>query len=119
MSATPGARPCGAGHLSLLRIPTFRAGVVGGSLFRIGVGALPFALPLMLQLTSPVPLRLRHAHLRLIRRCLVMKTTARPILRRFGFWRVLVVNALISSAFIGANALFTPETPHAAIVACC
>ena len=37
-------------RLDLLRIPTFRASVLGGSLFRIGVGAIPFLLPLMLQL---------------------------------------------------------------------
>lgn len=104
--------------LSLLRIPTFRAGVVGGSLFRIGVGALPFALPLMLQLTFDLsPFASGMLTFASSAGALVMKTTARPILRRFGFWRVLVVNALISSAFIGANALFTPETPHAAIVA--
>ena len=36
--------------LSLLRVPTYRASVVGGSLFRIGIGAIPFLLPLMLQL---------------------------------------------------------------------
>ena len=36
--------------LSLLRIPTFRASVPGGFLFRIGIGATPFLLPLMLQL---------------------------------------------------------------------
>ena len=37
--------------LKLLRIHTFRAGVLGASLFRIGVGAIPFLLPLMLQLS--------------------------------------------------------------------
>jgi hypothetical protein len=37
-------------RLGLLRIPTFRASVLGGSLFRVGVGAIPFLLPLMLQL---------------------------------------------------------------------
>ena len=36
--------------LDLFRLATYRAGVVGGSLFRIGVGATPFLLPLMLQL---------------------------------------------------------------------
>ena len=35
--------------LSLLRFPTYRASVVGGSLFRIGIGGLPFLLPMMLQ----------------------------------------------------------------------
>ncbi len=35
--------------LRLLTIPTFRAGVVGGFLFRIGLGAGPFLLPLLFQ----------------------------------------------------------------------
>ena len=35
--------------LKLLAIPTFRAGVVGGFLFRIGLGAGPFLLPLLFQ----------------------------------------------------------------------
>ncbi|MGB6176349.1 MAG: MFS transporter, partial [Methylocella sp.] len=33
----------------LLAIRTFRASVAGGSLFRIGIGSMPFLLPLMLQ----------------------------------------------------------------------
>jgi EmrB/QacA subfamily drug resistance transporter len=37
-------------RLSLLRISTFRVSVMGGSLFRIGVGAIPFLLPLLFQL---------------------------------------------------------------------
>src|SRR5690606_30828058 len=37
-------------RLDLFRVPTFRAGVLGGSLFRVGIGATPFLLPLMLQL---------------------------------------------------------------------
>ena len=35
--------------LGLLRVPTFRAAILGGFLFRIGIGALPFLLPLLLQ----------------------------------------------------------------------
>ncbi len=35
--------------LDLLQIPTFRAAVFGGFLFRIGLGATPFLLPLLLQ----------------------------------------------------------------------
>ena len=35
--------------LNLLKTPTFFAGVVGGFIFRIGIGAIPFLLPLMLQ----------------------------------------------------------------------
>ncbi|MFP3758310.1 MFS transporter, partial [Cupriavidus sp. SIMBA_020] len=35
--------------LRFFKVPTFQASVLGGSLFRIGLGALPFLLPLMLQ----------------------------------------------------------------------
>ena len=36
-------------NMSLLAIPTFRAAILGGFLFRIGIGAIPFLLPLLLQ----------------------------------------------------------------------
>ena len=36
--------------LSLLAIPTMRAAVVGGFIYRSGIGAMPFLLPLLLQL---------------------------------------------------------------------
>ena len=46
--------------LRLLSIQTFRVSVTGGSLFRIGVGAVPLLLPLMLQLGFGMsPLRRR------------------------------------------------------------
>ena len=35
--------------LTLFRVPTFFASVTGGFIFRLGLGALPFLLPLMLQ----------------------------------------------------------------------
>ena len=50
MCCMRGGRPPPVLDFSLVRIPTFRANVVGGSLFRIGIGALSFLLPLMLQL---------------------------------------------------------------------
>ena len=39
---------------------------------------------------------------------IAMKTTAAPILRRFGFKQVLVINAVVSAVFIGVPTLFTP-----------
>ena len=42
-----------------------------------------------------------------------MKMTAAPILRRFGFRRVLVYNAALSAAILGCYGLFTPATPVA------
>jgi len=43
--------------------------------------------------------------------------TAAPIIRAFGFRRVLIGNAVISSAFIMSYSLFTPATPHWLILA--
>lgn len=103
--------------LTLLRLPTFRAGVVGASLFRVGVGAMPFLLPLMLQLTFGLsPLASGLLTFASSAGALIMKTTAGPIIRRFGFRRILVVNSLISSAFVAATALFRPDTPHLIII---
>ncbi|MGF1625739.1 MAG: MFS transporter [Alphaproteobacteria bacterium] len=104
--------------LSLLRIPTFRISVTGGMLFRIGIGAIPFLLPLMLQLGFGLsPFASGSLTFAAAGGALVMKLTAGPILRRFGFRRVLVVNTLLSAGLLAATALFTAETPHLVILA--
>ncbi len=48
---------------------------------------------------------------------LVMKTTAPPILRRFGFRTVLIVNGLICAATYMVYAFFRIDTPHWIIMA--
>ncbi|MDB5513031.1 MAG: major facilitator superfamily 1 [Enterovirga sp.] len=98
--------------LSLLRLPTLRHGLLGGVLFRVGVGAIPFLLPLMLQLGFGLnPLQSGLLTFASAAGALVMKGLAARILRTFGFRQVLVWNALIASASIAANGLFTPTTP--------
>ena len=52
MWSMPSATPAPILDLSLLKLPTFRASIVGGFLFRLGIGALPFLLPLFLQSDS-------------------------------------------------------------------
>lgn len=104
--------------LGLLRIPTFRVALTAGTLFRIGIGAIPFLLPLMLQVGFGLtPFASGSLTFAAAAGALVMKLTAAPILRRFGFRRVLVVNTLISSALLATTALFTAETPHLVILA--
>jgi EmrB/QacA subfamily drug resistance transporter len=104
--------------LGLLKVETFFASVVGGFVYRIGIGALPFLLPLFFQLGFGLT-ALQSGLLTFASAvgAVLMKVTAAPILRRFGFKRVLVVNALVSSLFIAAAALFTAATPHAVIIA--
>ena len=104
--------------LRLLTLPTFRAGVMGGMLFRIGIGATPFLLPLMLQLgfgLSP----LQSGLLTFVSAvgAIFMKTMAAAVLRRFGFRRVLWINALLASAMLAGFGLFRADTAHWVIMA--
>jgi MFS family permease len=104
--------------LTLLDLATFRAGVVGGFMFRIGIGALPFLLPLMLQVGFGYdPLHSGLLTFAAALGALLMKTTAAPILRRFGFRRVLTWNAILSAIFLASYALFRIDTPAALIFA--
>ncbi|MFT4174014.1 MAG: MFS transporter [Rhodocyclaceae bacterium] len=105
-------------NLGLFRIQTFRAGVVGGFFFRIGIGAIPFLLPLMLQLGFGL-----NSFESGLLTCasaagaLFMKTIAATILRRFGFRRVLLVNAVSTALSLAIIGLFTQATPHLLIIA--
>ncbi|HSD92785.1 MAG TPA: MFS transporter [Methyloceanibacter sp.] len=104
-------------NLDLLKVDTFYASVVGGFLFRIGIGALPFLLPLLFQLGfGMTPFQSGMLTLATAVGAVAMKTTAAPILRYFGFRRVLVTNALVSMLFIAAAALFTAGTPPVVIL---
>jgi predicted MFS family arabinose efflux permease len=99
--------------LKLLKIPTFFAGVIGGLIFRIGIGAMPFLLPLLLQVGFGLtPFASGSLTFATAAGALLMKFTASTALRWFGFRQTLVFNCLISGAFLAACTLFTPSTPH-------
>lgn len=98
--------------LSVFRIPSFRAGIGGGSLFRVGAGTLMFLLPLLLQLLfGMTAFASGVVTFASAVGSLTMKLTARPILRRFGFRIVLIVNGTISAATIAMCAFFTGAMP--------
>ena len=98
--------------LSLLAIPTFRVSVTAGSLFRVGVGAVPFLLPLMLQLgfgLAAVESGLITFASAL--GAIAMKPTAQWALRSFGFRNTLSWNGMLSALLVGAMGLFRPAWP--------
>jgi EmrB/QacA subfamily drug resistance transporter len=99
-------------NLSLLKIPTFRASVTGGFLFRMGVGATPFLLPLMLQVGFGFsPLHSGLLTFVAAAGALVMKFTAPQLLRRFGFRPILVWNSIICAAMLACYALIRADSP--------
>jgi EmrB/QacA subfamily drug resistance transporter len=104
--------------LALLRIPTFNSATVGGGLFRMGIGALPFLMPMLLQLVFGLtPFASGLITFSGAAGALIMKPTAPPIIRRFGFRNVLVGNGVLSAFIMMSYALFRPSTPHSLIVA--
>ena len=98
--------------LRLLALSTFRISASAGTLFRVGVGALPFLLPLMFQIGFGLT-AFQSGMLTFVSGigALMMKFVAQPLLRRFGFRAVLVGNAVVSAIFILGPAFFTPATP--------
>ena len=98
--------------LRLLALPTFRVSAAAGTLFRIGSGAMPFLLPLLYQVGFGLT-AFQSGTMTFVSGigAILMKFIAQPILHRFGFRRVLAVNAVISALFMLAPATFSAETP--------
>jgi EmrB/QacA subfamily drug resistance transporter len=104
--------------LSLLRVPTFRLSVIGGSLTRITQGAQPFLLPLMMQLAFG----LKASESGLITfgtsiGTFAMKWPAVLILRRLGFRRSLIVIGVLGACSYAVCGLFRPGWPFPVIFA--
>ena len=97
---------------TLMRLATFRASIIGGFLFRLGIGALPFLLPLLMQVGFGLsPFRSGLVTFASAVGAMGMKTLAARIIKTFGFRNVMMINAIVSSVFLAACALFTVTTP--------
>jgi EmrB/QacA subfamily drug resistance transporter len=102
--------------LSLFRLRTFGVSVAGGTLFRLGIGAIPFLLPLMMQLGfgySPVQSGL--ITFASSAGAMVMKPVAQPALRWIGFRDALLWNGLISALLLAGMAALRPGWPVPAV----
>jgi EmrB/QacA subfamily drug resistance transporter len=101
---------------SLMRLPCFGLSFCAMMLFRTGIGAIPFLLPMMLQ----VGFGDSAAQSGLITfassaGALVMKPGAQFALRLFGFRDTLIWNGVLSGFMLMLCAAFRPAWPAAAI----
>ncbi len=101
-----------------MRLPCFGLSFSAMMLFRTGIGAIPFLLPMMLQIgfgdsaaQSGLITFASSAG------ALVMKPAAQTALRLFGFRDTLIWNGAISGVMLMACAAFRPTWPAAAIYA--
>ncbi|HVI56333.1 MAG TPA: DHA2 family efflux MFS transporter permease subunit [Luteibacter sp.] len=98
--------------LSLMRFTTFRLSVIAGSLTRITAGSVPFLLPLMMQ----IGFGFSAAHSGVVTfvsalGAMLMKATAAPVLRKWGFRATLVWNGVLSMVCVALCAAFRPDWP--------
>ena len=105
-------------QLRLLRVPTFGLSVFGGSVFRIGAGALPLLLPLMLQVGFGKS-AFAAGLLTFISAvgAFAMKFTARGIIRAFGFRVILIGNGVIAAVLTSLYGIFRPDSSEVLILA--
>jgi len=96
---------------------TFRVSVWGGLVTRLGIGGMPFLLPLLYQLGLGMPawesglLTMPSAAA-----AMGMKILSSKILRRWGFRTVLIFNTILVGTTICVFSTVTPATPLALIV---
>jgi hypothetical protein len=104
--------------LSSLSIQTFAVTIRGGSLFRIAISVIPFLLPLLFQIGFGLSAYTSGLFvLAVFAGNLGMKTVTTPVIRGFGFRRVLIGNGLLTALSLLACAFLTPRTPAPVIVA--
>jgi len=96
---------------ALFRTAVFRQSIIAGSVFRIGIGAVPFLLPLMFQIGFGLtPFQSGMMTFVSAIGALTMKFAARRIYAAVGFRTVLLVAAVVGAGFIALNGFFTPST---------
>lgn len=105
-------------RLSLLKIDTLRAAIRGGILFRIGAGAVPFLMPLMLQVGfGYTAFQSGLVTCAGIGGAILMKFYTKRILKRLGFRTTLINAAVFGGALMGSLGLYRPEAPVIIVLA--
>ncbi|WP_092998091.1 DHA2 family efflux MFS transporter permease subunit [Rhizobium sp. NFR07] len=104
-------------NLKIFNDRAFRASTSGGTLFRIATGAIPFLMPLMLQLGFGLnPFQSGLITFAGAIGALTVKFLARRLFSLLGFRTALLLAGLLGAAMTAVNGFFTPETPHILII---
>ena len=99
-------------RLGLFRIRTFRAAVIGGFITRLGVGGMPFLLPLLYQVgLGYTPVQSGFLIMPQALAAMSLKMSMPLVLTRFGYRRVLIYNTVIIGVILVLFATIGPGTP--------
>jgi len=104
-------------NLRIFENAAFRAATIGGTVFRISTGAIPFLMPLMLQLAFGLnPFQSGLITFAGAGGALTVKFVAKRVYRAIGFKTTLICAGIVGAATTVVNGFFTPQTPHMAIM---
>jgi EmrB/QacA subfamily drug resistance transporter len=104
--------------LAVFSARTFRATATGGFVYRLTISAVPFLLPLMFQEGFGwSPLRAGIMVAAVFIGNIGIKPATTPLIRRFGFRRVLAFSSVASAATFALCAMLTAGTPEPVIFA--
>jgi EmrB/QacA subfamily drug resistance transporter len=103
-------------RLGLFRIRTFRTAVAGSFITRLGIGGMPFLLPLLYQVgLGFTPIQSGLLIMPQFLAAMGLKTAMPRILTRFGYRRVLLGNTVAIGLLIALFSTIGPGTPVAVI----
>ena len=98
---------------SLFNTKTFAIGLFGNLFARLGSGALPFLVPLLLQVALGYsPSQAGMSMLPLAAAAIMAKSVARPIIERLGYRVVLTANTLALGVMLATMGLVSEQTPY-------
>jgi hypothetical protein len=104
-------------RLSLFKIRTFCVAVLGSFITRLGIGGVPFLLPLLYQIgLGYTPIQSGLLIMPQALGALSVKAVMRPVLRLFGYRAVLMANTTIIGILLAIFARIDKETPVALIL---
>jgi EmrB/QacA subfamily drug resistance transporter len=103
--------------LRLLAKPTYRASMLGGSLLRLGIGATPFLLPLLLQVgLGWSPLKAGSIIAIMTIGSMLARFGGTYTIRKLGFKNALIITAGLTAVFTAAPAVFDIDTSYVLIL---
>lgn len=103
--------------LKLFSVPTYRAAMTGGTLSRLGLGASPLLLPLLLQLgLGWSPFQSGIVTISQSIGAFTFRPAAPILIKKLGFRRVLFIAAAATAVFTAAPATFVVAPPIAWMV---
>ena len=97
----------------LFKTKTFAVGILGNLFARLGSGALPFLVPLLLQVALGYsPSQAGMSMLPLAGAAMLAKWVARPLIERLGYRKVLTFNTFALGIMLASMGLVTAHTPY-------